>query len=93
MGEYYAVLNLDNCTVATVESSKRAAKDTTYALAHPAQPHLTPGARNILIVLVEAALFVAYSEGRALELVFDGTLSQVVPVVRIAQRRREDCIS
>jgi len=89
---FYAVLNLDDITVVTVEPSERAALDTMYALAHPPQPHLTPGVRNLLIVPVEAALFVASSEGVGLELVFDGSKSQIVPVVRIAQRREADCI-
>jgi len=89
---YYAVLNLDDCTVVTVEPSKRSADDTMYALSHPAQPHLCPPMRNILIVPVDVALFIAYSEGKGLELVFDDSKSRVVPIVRIAQRRREDNI-
>ena len=88
---YYAVLDLDDIRVATVEPSERSALDTMYALAHPPQPHLTPGIRNLLIVPVEEALFVAYGHGRELELVFDGSKSQIVPVVRIGQRRLAAC--
>ena len=41
---YYAILNLDDITVVTVEPSEWAALDTMYALAHPLHSHLiAPG--------------------------------------------------
>jgi hypothetical protein len=80
---YYAVLDLDAVRVVTIEPELRSAEEMVDALRSPKYPHLCEGVRNTLIVEVEADLWVAWSHGVTLELVFDGQQSQVVPVVRI----------
>lgn len=91
--DYYAVCNLDNMTVITVEPSERSATDTMHELAHPAQPHLVSPIRNMMIAPVESSIFVAYSEGRALEFDIDEVDGRLAPVVRIAQRRKKDSVA
>lgn len=69
---YYAVCNLDDLTIVSIEPSEQSAQDTMFQLAHPAQPDLIPPLRNLLIIGVKVSLWIAYSEGMDLELVFDG---------------------
>jgi hypothetical protein len=80
---YYAVLDLDLIRVVTIEPSMRSAEETVDALRYPDHPTLIEGVQNTLIVEVGVDLWVAWSHGKDLELVFNGQQSQVVPVVRV----------
>jgi hypothetical protein len=80
---YYAVLDLDLIRVVTIEPSLQSAEETVDALRFPKMPHLFEGVRNTLVVEVDAELWFAWGHGVALELVFNGQQSQIVPVVRI----------
>lgn len=83
---YYAVVNLDDGLVVSVESTTQAAQNTVEAIRQSAKPRLFPPVRTTLIMLVDRVIFVAYSEGKTLHFDVDSTHDsgkRLVPIVRV----------
>lgn len=81
---YYAVVNLDDGLIVSIESTEQAAQDTVEAIRQSANP-FSPSVRTTLVMLVDRAIFVAYSEGKTLRFYVDdtGVVKRLVPIVRI----------
>jgi len=93
---YYAVINMDDGTVVSVEPSARSAQNTVAAIMHPAKPHLFPPVRNTWVKVVTEDIFIAYSDGKEIEFCIEGPVEpdgQLVPVVRVATPELTGCTS
>ncbi len=79
---YYAVIDLDNILVVSIESSERQVQAVVDGLHNPSTPIVSP-LRNTLVMPVDDSIWIAYSEGCEIEVDFEDKVGRINPIVKV----------